>query len=377
MRFCSAVCIAVDMLGDNCHNHLCATGDVAQLGERCLRKAEAEGSNPFISTNTSGPGNPRALFIRSPMTVYHEYDACTLCPRRCGARRNDGRVGVCGQTADMYVARCALHFWEEPPISGEAGSGTIFFSGCPLRCVYCQNAEISHGGVGLFVRPLRAAMMMLELEAKGALNINLVTPSHFAPQVVDDVKRARAEGLTLPIVCNTSGYETVETVDMLAEVVDVWLTDFKYADPKLAGELSAAPDYPEVAEAALARMLHHLRERGGMRLGEDGRMLQGIIVRHLVLPGHEDDSCAVLDRVWEICGNEVDLSVMNQYTPTAPMLARDDALSGPLSEEAYDFVLCHADELGFERIWWQEGGTVSESFIPAFDMTGVEGPELL
>ena len=311
------------------------------------------------------------------MSVYAEYDACELCPRRCMARRNDGRAGVCGQTAELRVARSALHFWEEPPVSGEAGSGTIFFSGCSLRCAYCQNAEISHGGVGAPVSVARVAKMMLELEAQGALNINLVTPSHFAPQVVDAVERARAAGMSLPVVCNTSGYETVETVDLLARVVDVWLTDFKYADAKLAGALSAAPDYPEVAEAALARMLAHLRERGGLRLGDDGRMLQGIIVRHLVLPGHEDDSCAVLDRVWKLCGNEVDLSVMNQYTPTAAMLGRGDALSGPLGEEAYDFVVCHADELGFERIWWQEGGTVSESFIPAFDATGVEGPELL
>ena len=311
------------------------------------------------------------------MSTYAEYDVCTLCPRRCGARRNDGHAGVCGQTAEMRVARSALHFWEEPPISGEAGSGTIFFSGCSLRCVYCQNADISHGGVGYAVRVPRVARMMLELEDQGALNINLVTPSHFAPQVVDAVRRARAAGMSLPVVCNTSGYETLETVDLLASVVDVWLTDFKYADASLAGALSAAPDYPEVARAALGRMLFHLRERGGRKLGDDGHMLQGIIVRHLVLPGHEDDSCAVLDRVWELCGNEVDLSVMNQYTPTKAMRGRDDELSGPLSEAAYDLVLCHADGLGFERMWWQEGGTVTESFIPAFDATGVMGPELL
>ena len=311
------------------------------------------------------------------MGVYHEYDACVLCPRRCGARRNDGRAGVCGQTNELWVARSALHFWEEPPISGEAGSGTIFFSGCSLRCIFCQNADISHGGVGSPVSVARVARMMLELEEQGALNINLVTPSHVAPQVVDAVERARAAGLSLPVVCNTSGYETPETVDLLARVVDVWLTDFKYADPALALTLSAARDYPEVAQAALARMLSYLRKRGGLKLGEDGRMLQGIIVRHLVLPGHEDDSCAVLDRVWELCGNEVDLSVMNQYTPTAAMRTRTDALAGPLSEDAYDLVLCHADALGFERLWWQEGGTVTESFIPAFDATGVEGPELV
>ena len=310
------------------------------------------------------------------LDTYPEYDACTLCPRRCGARRNAGMRGACGQNAELRVARAALHFWEEPPISGETGSGTIFFSGCSLRCIFCQNADISHGGVGTQVSVARTAQMMLELEAQGALNINLVTPSHVAPQVVDAVLRAKAAGLTLPIVCNTSGYETPETVDLLARVVDVWLTDFKYADAKLAGALSAAPDYPEVAASALGRMLEHLRAKGRASTAEDGRMLQGIIVRHLVLPGHEDDSCAVMERVWELCGNECDLSIMNQYTPTAAMRGRADALAGPLSDEAYDLVVCHADGLGFERIWWQEGGTVSESFVPAFDATGVLGPEL-
>ena len=309
--------------------------------------------------------------------MYPEYDSCALCPRRCGARRNDSQKGACGQTNELKVARSALHFWEEPPISGEAGSGTIFFSGCSLCCIFCQNADISHGGVGVPVSVARVARMMLELEAQGALNINLVTPSHVAPQVVDAVKRAKAAGLSLPIVCNTSGYETPETVDMLASVVDVWLTDFKYANPALAGMLSKASDYPDVAAAALGRMLYRLRARGGAKRAEDGRMLQGIIVRHLVLPGYEQDSCDVLNRVWELCGNEVDLSVMNQYTPTAAMLTRTDALAHPLSEAAYDFVLCHADNLGFEQIWWQEGGTVSESFVPAFDATGVEGPELV
>ena len=312
---------------------------------------------------------------RLPET-YPEYDVCTLCPRRCGAKRNSGMRGACGQNAELRVARAALHFWEEPPISGEAGSGAIFFSGCSLRCIFCQNADISHGGVGTPVSVARVAQMMLELEAQGALNINLVTPSHVAPQVVDAVLRAKAAGLTLPIVCNTSGYETPETVDMLARVVDIWLTDFKYADAALAGALSKAPDYPEVVATALERMLAYLRARGGELLGEDGRMLQGIIVRHLVLPGHEDDSLAVLDRVWDICGNDCDLSIMNQYTPTKAVENRADALSGALDDDAYDVVVCHADELGFERIWWQEGGTVSESFVPAFDATGVEGPEL-
>ena len=304
------------------------------------------------------------------------YEACRLCPRRCGARRAAGVPGRCGMSSELRVARSALHLWEEPPISGEAGSGAIFFSGCPLRCVFCQNHEISSEGFGLPVTTARLAEMMLELQGQGALNINLVTPLHFGPHVRDAVGMAREAGLALPIVCNTSGYELAEVVRSLADVVDVWLTDFKYADGALAGTLSAAPDYPEVAAEALAAMVDSVRAAGGRSLGEDGSMRRGVIVRHLVLPGHADDSCAVLDRVWEIAGNEADLSVMNQYTPNEACRRAGGALSHGVSEEEYEIVLCHADDLGFERIWWQEGGTVSESFVPAFDATGVVGPEL-
>lgn len=304
------------------------------------------------------------------------YDACELCPRRCGAARSGGAPGACGMTSELHVARSALHFWEEPPISGEAGSGAIFFSGCPLRCVFCQNHEISSGGFGLAVTTARLAEMMLELEGQGALNVNLVTPLHFAPHVREAVLMARAAGMALPVVCNTSGYERADVVRSLADVVDVWLTDFKYASPALAGDLSRAPDYPEAAAAALGAMLEGVRAAGGRELGEDGSMRRGVIVRHLVLPGHADDSCAVLDRVWDICGDEADLSVMNQYTPNEACRRAGGDLARGVSEEEYEIVLCHADDLGFSRIWWQEGGTVSESFVPAFDATGVAGPEL-
>lgn len=304
------------------------------------------------------------------------YDACELCPRRCGARRSAGVPGACGMTAELRVARSALHFWEEPPISGERGSGAVFFSGCPLRCVFCQNHEISSGGFGLPVSASRLAEMMLELQAQGALNINLVTPLHFAPHVREAVLAAREAGLALPIVCNTSGYERGDVVRAMGDVVDVWLTDFKYASGSLAGELSAAPDYPEVAAEALAAMLEDVRAAGGREVSSDGALRRGVIVRHLVLPGHADDSCAVLDRVWELAGDEADLSVMNQYTPNEACRRAGGDLSHGVSEDEYEIVLCHADDLGFTRIWWQEGGTVSESFVPAFDATGVEGPEL-
>lgn len=310
------------------------------------------------------------------MVSADSYRRCSLCPRACGARRLEGAAGFCGATATLRVARSALHYWEEPPISGEAGSGAIFFTGCPLRCVFCQNHEISQEGFGLAVSTSRLARMMLELQGQGALNINLVTPLHYAPHVREAVRLARDAGLTLPIVCNTSGYETAEVVDEMGDVIDVWLTDYKYASGELAGRLSKAPDYPEVAHRALARMLASLRTKGGRLLGEDGRMLRGIVVRHLVLPGHADDSKAVLDRVWGLCGNEVDLSVMNQYTPNRQCREAGGALARTVTEDEYEEVLDHADDLGFERMWWQQGGTVSESFVPAFDATGVSGPEL-
>ncbi len=304
------------------------------------------------------------------------YDECRLCPRACGAHRSRGAAGMCGMTSQLHVARCALHFWEEPPISGEAGSGAVFFSGCPLRCVFCQNHEISSGGFGLDVGPGRLAQAMLELQAQGALNVNLVTPLHFAPDVRRAVLMARDAGLALPVVCNTSGYELAEVVRAMSDVVDVWLTDFKYASRDLAARLSSARDYPDVARVALEAMLDGVRAAGGRLLGPDGSMRRGVIVRHLVLPGHADDSCAVLDEVWDVAGNEADLSVMNQYTPNDACRERGGDLARAVSDEEYEIVLCHADDLGFENIWWQEGGTVSESFVPAFDATGVAGPDL-
>ncbi len=304
------------------------------------------------------------------------FSSCELCPRRCRVNRATGRTGVCGVPSQLRLARVALHFWEEPPISGEKGSGAVFFSGCPLRCVFCQNHEISSEGFGREVGVSRLAAAMLELQAQGAHNINLVTALHYAPKVKEALLAAKDAGLHLPVVCNTSGYELVETIEYMADVVDVWLPDFKYADPQLAASLSGARDYPQVAAAALEAMVAAVDARGGRLMGEDDLMKRGIIVRHLVLPTHSDDSCAVLDRVWQIARNRVDLSVMNQYTPNEQCRRRGGALAQTLDDLEYEVVLCHADDLGFEHLWWQEGGTVSESFVPAFDATGVCGADL-
>ena len=297
-------------------------------------------------------------------------DACELCPRCCRAARAKGARGVCGADSTLKIARAALHMWEEPPISGEAGSGTIFFSGCPLKCIYCQNHQISTGGFGIEVSPERLVEIMLELQDQGALNINLVTATHYAHLLPAAITVARQRGLKIPIVYNTSGYERVQAVAELAGLVDVWLTDFKYADVALARSLSHVPDYPDVAAAALAQMVSQINAAGGELLAQDGHMLRGIIVRHLVLPGHAEDSCRVLDRIWEVAG-DVPISVMNQYTPNQRMRDQGGDLARAVLDEEYEMVLDHADDLGFTTMFWQEGGAVDESFTPPFDTTGV------
>ncbi|WP_019128568.1 radical SAM protein [Enorma massiliensis] len=306
----------------------------------------------------------RSLLLPSTLS------ACELCPRRCRADRAAGERGVCGATDTLRLARAALHFWEEPPISGEAGSGTVFFSGCPLKCVYCQNHEISTGNFGIDVSPERLAQIMLELQDQGALNINLVTATHYAHLLPEAIAAARAQGLAIPIVYNTSGYERVEAVRELDDLVDIWLTDFKYADAGLGRALSHVPDYPSVAQSALIEMARQLERHGGGAARADGTWTRGIIVRHLVLPGHAEDSCRVLDLIWDAVG-DVPISVMNQYTPNAAMRAAGGELARAVTREEYERVLDHADDLGFTQMFWQEGGAVDESFTPPFDTTGV------
>lgn len=296
--------------------------------------------------------------------------ACELCPRCCRANRAAGEVGVCGAGSSLKLARAALHFWEEPPISGEAGSGTVFFSGCPLECVYCQNHEISTGNFGLEVVPERLAEIMIELQDQGALNINLVTATHWAHLLPAALYAARSRGLAIPVVYNTSGYERVRAVRELEGLVDIWLTDFKYADAELGRRLSHVPNYPDVAAAALTEMVRQVRAAGGVATRADGTWTRGIIVRHLVLPGHADDSCRALDRIWEIAG-DVPISVMNQYTPNAAMRAAGGVLARAVTQDEYERVLDHADDRGFTQMFWQEGGAVDESFTPPFDTTGV------
>lgn len=311
---------------------------------------------------------------------------CDLCPRSCGADRAAGERGACGADDRLVVARAALHFWEEPPISGERGSGTVFFAHCPLRCAYCQNAVIATGEAGEAVSVERLAAMCLELQEQGALNINFVTPTHYAPEARAAVALARARGLGLPVVWNTSGYETVAAVRANAGTVDAYLTDFKYADAELARRYSQAPDYPDVALAALEAMA----EEAGMPTFDEvdvaPRLTGGVVVRHLMLPGALEDSKRVVRLVHERFGDSVLLSLMNQYTPVladaaeagdaraSATLRRCPELARRVPDEEYERLLDFADELGVGDYFWQQGGAAEDSFIPPFDLTGVREP---
>lgn len=317
------------------------------------------------------------------MTSISAPTSCDLCPRLCGANRASGEVGACGAGRDIVVARAALHYWEEPPISGDAGSGTVFFAHCPLHCLYCQNTVIANDGTGRSVTVERLAEICLELQGRGALNVNFVTPTHYAPAARAAVAKARGAGLELPVVWNTGGYESVSAVRGNAGTVDVYLTDFKYADAELGRRYSHVSDYPERALEALDEMLHQVGEPVYDEYAGQERMVRGVVVRHLLLPGHLDDSRRVVELLYERYGAAVRLSLMNQYTPVlamaaegggasaAAVLRRFPELAERVSNEAYEELLDFADALGVEDYFWQEGGACEESFIPAFDCSGV------
>ncbi len=298
---------------------------------------------------------------------------CNLCPRLCGARRSEGQSGVCGATEEILVARAALHFWEEPPLSGSSGSGAVFFSHCPLRCVYCQNSEIAAGRAGLEITPQRLAEICLNLQSQGALNINFVTPTHYSVAIRDAVIQARELGLTLPVVWNTSSYERVEVVQELVSTVDVWLADYKYAGAALAKRYSKAPDYPEVALAAIHAMIDQTGEAAFDEYQGQERMTRGVVVRHLILPGALNQSKHALQLLWNEFGSSVLYSIMNQYTPVLPESAQEryPELAARVSDSDYEELLDFADSLGMEDYFWQEGPAALESFIPTWDGTGL------
>lgn len=292
---------------------------------------------------------------------------CNLCPRKCNVDRKKGQRGVCGVTGTGIMgARAALHMWEEPCLSGEAGSGTVFFSGCPLRCVYCQNYEIARAERGTEITIERLAEIFLELQSQKATNINLVTPTHYSLEIKEAVEIARGHGLRIPIVYNCSGYEKVETLRILEGIVDVYLVDYKYEDFEIAKKYSNAPDYPSVVKLALAEMV---RQCGEAKLDSNGMMQKGVIVRNLLLPGYVENSKAVVKYVYETYGDRVCLSLMNQYTPLSHV-AKWPEINRKLTFEEYEELVDYAIDLGVENGFIQEGETAEESFIPAFDFEG-------
>ncbi len=292
---------------------------------------------------------------------------CTLCPRECHVDRTRGETGYCGRTHELLVARAALHYWEEPCISGEKGSGTVFFSGCSLGCVYCQNRNIAQGLAGKSITVDRLAEIFLELRDKGAENINLVTPSHYAPQITEAISLAKGKGLTLPIVYNCSGYEKLTTLKLLEGSIDIYLPDFKYMDRTPALRYSGCSDYFETVSEAISEMV---RQTGEPVFDERGMLLKGVIVRHLTLPGYLEDSKRILMYLYHTYGDRILISIMNQFTPLEAVKEYPE-INRRITEEEYEELVDYAIELGIECGYIQEGETASESFIPEFNNEGV------
>lgn len=293
---------------------------------------------------------------------------CTLCPRRCHVNRLEGQAGFCGQTAELKAARAALHYWEEPCICGSAGSGAVFFSGCNLQCVFCQNRNIALGKSGRNISVERLAEIFIELQHKGAANINLVTGTHFIPQIALALQDAKSRGLAIPVVYNTGSYEETASLKLLEGLVDIYLPDLKYYSQELSKKYSHAPDYFVTASAAIAEMY---RQTGApVTDSGTGLMRKGTIVRHLLLPGEPKDSKKIIRYLHETYGNDIYVSIMNQYTPLEHT-AHLPELSRTVSDSEYERVLLFAERLGVEQGYCQEGGTASESFIPEFDGEGL------
>ena len=306
--------------------------------------------------------------LRKKASQAHMYipTHCTLCPRHCGADRTKA-AGFCGAGPELKVARAALHHWEEPCLSGNRGSGTVFFSGCSLRCCYCQNWNISAEGFGKAISTDRLSRIFLELQAQGAHNINLVTATQWLPWVLPALDEARAQGLSLPVVYNTGGYETVETVKLLAGYVDVWLADVKYIDPALSERYSAAPDYFEVCSAAVRQMI---AQTGAPVYDQDGILQKGVILRHLALPGSLKDSQAILRWMAELPRGSFIPSLMSQYTPFYKA-AEMKPLNRRISTWEYRQVVDTAIELGLTDGYMQEKSSAREEYTPPFDLEGV------
>ena len=301
------------------------------------------------------------------MKNMNKYDNCLLCPRKCGINRSTGQTGVCGVSSEIKVARAALHYWEEPCISGKKGSGAVFFSGCSLHCVFCQNREISDGKAGKVISKERLSDIFMELAVKGANNINLVTPRQYIPDIVWAVNDATSRGMKLPIIYNTSGYENVTELKLLEGIVDVYLPDFKYMDSTLSARYSRAKDYPSVAKQALSEMV---RQQPDVVIDDATGLIQkGVIVRQLLLPGHVNDAKAVLKYLYDTYHDHVYISMMSQFTPIA--LKDYPEINRTVTRREYERLVDYALKIGITNAFIQEGDVAKDSFIPAFDCEGV------
>lgn len=290
---------------------------------------------------------------------------CTLCPRNCGINRYK-KVGVCGASQNIKVAHYSLHEWEEPVISGTNGSGTIFFSHCNLKCIFCQNKRISTLGYGKEITGERFSEICLELQKMGAHNINLVTPTHYVPQIVTELKKIKNKDLKIPVVYNTSSYENVETIKLLDNIVDIYLADLKYYDNSLGEKYSHCSNYFEVATNAIDEMYRQV----GKCVIKNDLMTSGLIVRVLILPGHADDAIKIIEYLYNKYGDNIWISIMNQFTP-CNLIFEYDNLNREITDDEYNMVVHYACDLGVVNAFIQTGGTASESFIPKFDCDNV------
>lgn len=286
---------------------------------------------------------------------------CIVCPRKCGINRYK-KKGICGATNRIKLAYYSLHMWEEPVLSGTKGSGTIFFSNCNLKCLYCQNKKISIEGYGKYISQKKLVDIMLELQSKGAHNINLVTPTHYIPQIASVLQKIKHKELKIPVVYNTSSYENVGSLMLMNNLVDIYLADLKYFDERLAMNYSKCSDYFEIASMAIDEMF---RQVGRFIINDEGLLVKGLIVRVLILPGHVDDAKKVIKYLYKTFGDDIIISIMSQYTPVNVCIYSN--LNRKINSQEYSEVIDYAVSLGIKNAFIQDGDSAQESFIPDFD----------
>lgn len=298
--------------------------------------------------------------------MFAEYTSCRLCPRKCGINRYE-TTGFCGMSAEIKAAKATLHQWEEPCISCENGAGTVFFSGCSLRCVYCQNTQISAAGFGEIITSERLGDIFLELQNRGAENIELVTPTHFLPQIISALDRVKHH-LEIPVVYNCGGYESTETIKRLNGYIDVYLPDIKYFSSEISAKYSKAADYFEYASAAVTEMINQV---GKLQYSESGKLLKGTVIRHLVLPNCRHDSMKIMDWIAENTPPDSRLvSIMSQYTPFDFISSDYPELKRRVTKMEYNSVVRHAESLGIKG-FTQDISSAREEYLPLFDLEGI------